>query len=524
MAQVRSIHVPVSLAGGLARFDLATALMLALLGVGCSDVRCPSGFTDVAGACKKDDPDATRAIDNSTAGENEAGSREGSDAAITDANYGRDSDAQVPVSADSAAIANEAAVATAVDASTRGCSADGSCSPPLDCDPSRACSAGYVCTAGKCVSACEQHRCDTNATCSLVAAAPSCSCNTGFISVPATAATPARCAADLACAELGCHVNSECELGSDMLRRCVCKPGHTGNGTSCTPISCDPLRSPENGSVAHTGGRTFEQWGEYSCSAGFALSGGTARRQCQSNGMWSGTAPTCVLACQATNDCRPGAACLESADCGNGNTCEGNACLIGSCPGGSVSNIANYAEKRYCKEINGDLVIPMDANSLAQIDFPHLTRVLGRIEFSRETEFIAKRSVTFGALTHVAGLVRMIVDSPGDTELRFPRLERVDGGIALTQIDSVKVFDMSALTTAGSLSLQYLYGQMDLRIGALRTVTGTIAVMWVPWIGYRPIFARLADPAQVSVGQGRLIIQVGCSVTGNSSADCPTSP
>ncbi len=490
-------------------------LLSSSLSLGCEEPQCPVGTFKIRNICRRETDGATT-IDGVTGDEQEDGGTGSSSdaqrdsASPEDASSAQAAEAAMLNSSDSAA-GSDSAASTANDSST----------PSPECDAVKACSAGYVCTNSKCVSACEQAKCDTNASCSLVAGAAQCACNAGFIQVPASGGMPARCAADVACAALGCHTNASCEVGIDQLRHCVCKPGYTGIGTSCTPVTCDALPNPMNGSVATAGGRVFEQWAEYSCSSGYALSGGNTRRQCQADRTWSGTAPTCVLACQATNDCRPGAACLENADCGSGNTCEGNVCLAASCAGGTVSNVANLGQMRFCKEINGDLLIPMDSLSLAQIEFPYLTRVLGRIEISRPTEFIAKRTVTFGALTQVSGSVIMTEDTRGDTELRFPRLERVDGSVAFARINSIKVLDLSALTTVGELGLQYLYEPMDLRIGALRVVTRTITVMWVPLIGYRPIFERLANPAQVSVGQGRLIIQVGCSLPDNKSPDCP---
>jgi hypothetical protein len=195
-------------------------------------------------------------------------------------------------------------------------------------------------------------------------------------------------------------------------------------------------------------------------------------------------------------------------------------CLASSCTGGTVSNVANYGEKRFCKEINGDLNIPLESSSLAQIEFPYLTRVIGRIQISRPTEFSGKRVVTFNALTDIVGSLLMTTDVGAQTELRFPRLERVSDDMGFARINSVELLDLSALQTVGQVSLQYLYGPMDLRLGSLRTVAKDIIVISAPWIGYRPTFERLADPAQVSSGTGRLIIQVGCSVVGNSSPDC----
>lgn len=160
--------------------------------------------------------------------------------------------------------------------------------PVAECDATRACNAGYVCSTGKCVSQCEQTRCDANATCALMSGAPICSCNTGYIATSGSGVNVV-CAQDRQCSELGCDVNATCSVGTDQLRHCTCKPGYTGSGTSCSPVSCDPL-SIANGTVA-VGTGSYGATATYTCNTGYTKTGGSARK-CEVSG-WSGSAPTC---------------------------------------------------------------------------------------------------------------------------------------------------------------------------------------------------------------------------------------
>jgi hypothetical protein len=167
---------------------------------------------------------------------------------------------------------------------------DGDAAPPPECDATNPCGTpGYTCESSVCVSRCQQTKCDANATCALVSAAPVCTCNSGFISM-AGAGGAVSCARDVQCSELGCDSNATCEVGADQLRRCVCKTGFNGDGKSCAPLSCGPL-TIANGSV-NTNGGTFGQTAAYACEAGYTKTGGTTRK-CEVSG-WSGTPPTCV--------------------------------------------------------------------------------------------------------------------------------------------------------------------------------------------------------------------------------------
>ena len=57
-------------------------------------------------------------------------------------------------------------------------------------------------------------------------------------------------------------------------------------------VDCGSLTDPANGQVNHTAGTTFGQTATYSCNTGYNLVGDSTRT-CQSEGEWSGSAPTC---------------------------------------------------------------------------------------------------------------------------------------------------------------------------------------------------------------------------------------
>ena len=59
-------------------------------------------------------------------------------------------------------------------------------------------------------------------------------------------------------------------------------------------VQCPPLISPTNGGllISGTGGGVYQETVTYACETGFNLVG-MSERVCQSNGTWSGSAPTC---------------------------------------------------------------------------------------------------------------------------------------------------------------------------------------------------------------------------------------
>ncbi|CAI8024487.1 Sushi, von Willebrand factor type A, EGF and pentraxin domain-containing protein 1, partial [Geodia barretti] len=62
-------------------------------------------------------------------------------------------------------------------------------------------------------------------------------------------------------------------------------------------VGCGALTNPPNG-VVDAPETVFPGVATYTCNPGYSLNGGSTRN-CQSNAMWSGTAPTCtVVMCQ----------------------------------------------------------------------------------------------------------------------------------------------------------------------------------------------------------------------------------
>jgi hypothetical protein len=202
-------------------------------------------------------------------------------------------DAALRDAASDAAPGDAAPDAALAEASTDAASSDAMVVLSECDDSARPCLTGYVCTQGSCVSACSQTRCDPNATCSLSAGTPVCTCGSAYVTVPGDAGSPS-CVLDVACSELGCDTNATCETGANQLRRCVCKPGYTGNGSSCAPVSCPALSKPSNGTISRTQG-TYGQTAIYACDVGYDLSAALTRT-CEVTGKWSGPSadPTCA--------------------------------------------------------------------------------------------------------------------------------------------------------------------------------------------------------------------------------------
>lgn len=60
-------------------------------------------------------------------------------------------------------------------------------------------------------------------------------------------------------------------------------------------VQCGELNNPPNGVVSVTQ-TVYPGSATYSCNTGYSLSGGNTRN-CQTNAMWSGTAPVCTGMC-----------------------------------------------------------------------------------------------------------------------------------------------------------------------------------------------------------------------------------
>ncbi len=174
--------------------------------------------------------------------------------------------------------------------------------PAPECDSTRGCGPGFVCTSARCESACNQRRCDPNATCSLVAIGPVCTCNAGYIAT-GNGPTGPICQRDVACAELGCHANAACEVGADQLRRCACNRGYSGDGKSCMPARC-PMPTLANGSVTISGDGmpTFNNRATFTCGSGYRAAPGTqSSATCLEDGTWSAMGSCSPIECPSLN-------------------------------------------------------------------------------------------------------------------------------------------------------------------------------------------------------------------------------
>ncbi|MDH5671915.1 MAG: hypothetical protein OEZ06_07170 [Myxococcales bacterium] len=90
-----------------------------------------------------------------------------------------------------------------------------------------------------------------------------------------------------------CDVNASCNETATGTS-CNCNAGYTGDGSSCSAVDCGALSPPTNGHVGTPAGTTYGQEASYACDLGYALSGDASRR-CESDGTWSGGAPSCPV-------------------------------------------------------------------------------------------------------------------------------------------------------------------------------------------------------------------------------------
>jgi cysteine-rich repeat protein len=91
----------------------------------------------------------------------------------------------------------------------------------------------------------------------------------------------------------GFTLNGATSGGTSYTRTCGSTGAWSGSARNCAPVNCGSLANPSNGSVSAPV-TTYTGTATYSCNTGYQLSAG-ATRTCQSNGAWSGGAPTCNI-------------------------------------------------------------------------------------------------------------------------------------------------------------------------------------------------------------------------------------
>jgi sushi, von Willebrand factor type A, EGF and pentraxin domain-containing protein 1 len=97
---------------------------------------------------------------------------------------------------------------------------------------------------------------------------------------------------------VGSIATYSCNLGSQLkgaaTRTCQSDGTWSGTAPTCGLKDCGPLTAPKEGTVMASQ-TTYGAIATYSCGAGFGPSG-SSTRSCQLDGTWSGTQPTCVVA------------------------------------------------------------------------------------------------------------------------------------------------------------------------------------------------------------------------------------
>ncbi|XP_064386185.1 CUB and sushi domain-containing protein 1-like isoform X2 [Halichondria panicea] len=87
--------------------------------------------------------------------------------------------------------------------------------------------------------------------------------------------------------------------GGDTTRVCM-SGGWNGSPPTCQS-TCSDLTVPANGVIGYNMGtaslRPVDTVATYTCTTGYTLNGGTTTRTCGSDGVWSGSAPTCQTNC-----------------------------------------------------------------------------------------------------------------------------------------------------------------------------------------------------------------------------------
>jgi hypothetical protein len=258
----------------------------------CAEPECPGGYTKQGKVCRRVDSGHAFADDGGDPADTDAVSADDTGASKTDAGsaVGLD-DANVMTDA-SSQIVDAANMIAASDGGGTEASADAGPPPAApECDATRACAPGLVCSSMKCLSACTQIQCNPNATCSLAANVPTCSCNRGYTAA-SSSGTGVTCVRNLACDQLGCDAKAVCEGTQEDGFRCTCLNGYTGDGKTCTPVTCEPPPTIANltwpaGSVTH--GNTITG----RCNQGFEHTQGNLTLLCDAERKWVGTLPGC---------------------------------------------------------------------------------------------------------------------------------------------------------------------------------------------------------------------------------------
>jgi len=209
----------------------------------------------------------------------------------------------------------------------RFCSSHAHCDVDASDKGTCVCNAGYTGNGLTCTStgapACAASPCQHGGTCADGANDTyTCTCPTGY--------SGTNCQIAAACTPNPCLNGGTCAPTGATTFACTCLPGYSG--TTCQTVTmCPSLTAPSNGDVS-VSSQVAGGVAQYECNTGYVLSGG-ATRNCQGNGSWTGTAPTCIavtspcasMPCQHGGVCTPGSGTTFTCSCSgtgySGATC-----------------------------------------------------------------------------------------------------------------------------------------------------------------------------------------------------------
>ena len=152
-------------------------------------------------------------------------------------------------------------------------------------------SATYACNTGYGASGSLTRTCGTGSAWS--GAAPTCAIkNCGALTGPTNGSVSAPTTTYGATATYSC--NTGFNVVGTATRTCLDTGTWGGSAATCAPKDCGTLTAPANGSVSAPT-TTYGATATYSCVTGYGASG-SSTRTCLDTGLWSGTAPSCVIA------------------------------------------------------------------------------------------------------------------------------------------------------------------------------------------------------------------------------------
>lgn len=262
------------------------------------------------------------------------------------------------------------------------------------------------------------------------------------------------------------------EGGVDEEATSNCPAGTADGGTSCQTDPCD----------------------ESSCGTGFTCNSATS---------------SCMASCASSDlGCQPGDPCSTDEECRTGGdenaSCEPtDKVCITVCPTTSIVSELNLNAARYCREIDGDLIVNPNFATVPANALPYLTRIRGR--FNADLVGVlntSAQSLTFSALQRVDGNLAFALFQ-NVTLLSFPRLTSIGGNMLIALAQSMERLSLPQLTTVqGRVEIGSLpVSQLD--IGRLQTIGDTLAIGGMcnlPWSQISGLAAAIPTASFANIG------------------------